>query len=590
MEAPPFATDEAPDESLTAPKDTADAPPSADEAISDMRVTPPEADHYLIGRDLADDEILLKSDGSSAASQFVIAAAEKIDAAEQPEASQQPYTDRSPIAESVPVIWTSSSTYDPDLDTSAQDWTGSPTNTSSMAFTSAPVPDALVFVLPVGAASRPAMDLDHNGRAELAASGLPVPATLPVTSQPAATRATPQIDVAPPMHGIRAYSGVEDALSRAVVMNTMHASRPAEPVQGMIERGIPGNNWIDSGKLPPPPELPQPVVAATRGIDPTLGVRNLDTLPGSIAVRGTPVSVESTQSVNIDAPEAVDAQTSEIGSRNLPIMDSAAVPAASNMRSGIAVQPALHTSVQADSGAQGNPSKNIFPFLEAGGSGHAELRSYAAQAEPGRHSEAASDRKTPISATSAPATYFSIGGKSWTEERIAEIQDEDPTGIKGELAPLDGVTEHRILASAERLSQHPSPNAHPTRQLAETIVRASPKQAETELVLTPEELGKVRFAFSQQDGVLTIAISADRPDTLALLRRNADMLSADLAQSGLGDATLDFGTSGRDRGRQDERPTWAETTQSAPIELTEQRPRIQPMQRPTGSGRIDLRL
>ena len=113
---------------------------------------------------------------------------------------------------------------------------------------------------------------------------------------------------------------------------------------------------------------------------------------------------------------------------------------------------------------------------------------------------------------------------------------------------------------------------HPARQVAEAITRTAAPRNETELVLTPEELGTVRFTVTQQDGVVTIAISADRPDTLALLRRNADMLSADLAQSGMGDATLDFGSPGHDRHRQDGRPPWEASPKSGAIEVASDRP------------------
>ena len=166
------------------------------------------------------------------------------------------------------------------------------------------------------------------------------------------------------------------------------------------------------------------------------------------------------------------------------------------------------------------------------------------------------------------------------------IRDE----AHGEDAAVNGTSWHPASTLGERPSLAPAAGGHPTRQVADAIIRTAAPQSETELVLTPEELGTVRFTVTQQDGVIAIAISADRPDTLALLRRNADMLSADLAQSGMGDATLNFGASGHDRQRNDERQPWNASPKSGAIEIASDRPRIQPTQRATTSGRLDIRL
>lgn len=192
------------------------------------------------------------------------------------------------------------------------------------------------------------------------------------------------------------------------------------------------------------------------------------------------------------------------------------------------------------------------------------------------------------------AAYTSGLGLRPKAEGMAELSVDpgvNEAGLTGGPfgANIEGTTLGNTNALQERLTGPAAATRHPARQLAEAILRDPLVKPETELIIAPEELGKVRFAISQQDGIWTIAISADRADTLALLRRNADMLAADLAQSGLDGAALDFGSSGRDR--DDGRPSWAAQPMGrAAGEATESAPQAQVSRRSSGSRRLDLRL
>lgn len=74
-------------------------------------------------------------------------------------------------------------------------------------------------------------------------------------------------------------------------------------------------------------------------------------------------------------------------------------------------------------------------------------------------------------------------------------------------------------------------------QIAE-VVRASGNRA-VELKLQPEELGRVHLTMSQDaTGQLTVSLNVERADTLDLLRRNIEMLRADLQE--LGYQSVDF--------------------------------------------------
>ncbi|WP_095587877.1 flagellar hook-length control protein FliK [Actibacterium ureilyticum] len=80
------------------------------------------------------------------------------------------------------------------------------------------------------------------------------------------------------------------------------------------------------------------------------------------------------------------------------------------------------------------------------------------------------------------------------------------------------------------------------RQIAD-MLQTRP-DAPVEITMNPEELGRVRMALNQVDGVLTVSILADQPQTLELFRRHADMLQTELTQMGFGMASFDFGQPG----------------------------------------------
>lgn len=62
-----------------------------------------------------------------------------------------------------------------------------------------------------------------------------------------------------------------------------------------------------------------------------------------------------------------------------------------------------------------------------------------------------------------------------------------------------------------------------------------------EVVLNPEELGKVRFEIHHQGDQVKVVLAVERPETLDLLRRHADQLVQEFRASGFSGATLSFG-------------------------------------------------
>lgn len=140
----------------------------------------------------------------------------------------------------------------------------------------------------------------------------------------------------------------------------------------------------------------------------------------------------------------------------------------------------------------------------------------------------------------------------------------------------------------------PSAPVHPAKQAAEAIFRVGPVAQETEFLLMPEELGRLRFSIQQTDGAMTISISAERPETLALMRRHSEVLLNELGQSGMEGATLDFrdDTSGQTPRRSTD---VAEQSDAADVPAaTDAQPVVErtalEVPGPGFTGRLDLRV
>ncbi len=123
--------------------------------------------------------------------------------------------------------------------------------------------------------------------------------------------------------------------------------------------------------------------------------------------------------------------------------------------------------------------------------------------------------------------------------------DADPT--RPDISPPDLTLPAPLPLQTDRApvkSVEPSP-LPPTLapQIVQTVHHAATDTIE--LTLNPEELGRLRFELTRNGEHMHIALTADRPETLDLLRRNADALLAEFRQAGYGGASLSFGQSGQ---------------------------------------------
>ncbi|WP_372579492.1 flagellar hook-length control protein FliK [Ruegeria hyattellae] len=75
-------------------------------------------------------------------------------------------------------------------------------------------------------------------------------------------------------------------------------------------------------------------------------------------------------------------------------------------------------------------------------------------------------------------------------------------------------------------------------QINDVLLRRS--DGSFELALHPEELGRVRVAMKPGDGIMTLAIVAERPETLDLMRRHIDQLASEFREMGYSAVHVDL--------------------------------------------------
>jgi flagellar hook-length control protein FliK len=89
----------------------------------------------------------------------------------------------------------------------------------------------------------------------------------------------------------------------------------------------------------------------------------------------------------------------------------------------------------------------------------------------------------------------------------------------------------------------PAPPQTPMQQASAALVRlAADAPGRIELTLTPETLGRVHFDMRPEGAGLAITVSAERSETLDLIRRHLPDLLAELRQAGVQAGTLSFGS------------------------------------------------
>jgi flagellar hook-length control protein FliK len=110
-----------------------------------------------------------------------------------------------------------------------------------------------------------------------------------------------------------------------------------------------------------------------------------------------------------------------------------------------------------------------------------------------------------------------------------------------------------------------------------------------EVRLSPEELGTVKLALLVSEGSVTLAIEAERPETMELIRRSMDILEREFRDAGFTSLNLSFGQGGRERQAR-EAAAYSATLHDRSSEAAAVAQHSAPHGRATSSTQLDLRL
>ena len=143
-----------------------------------------------------------------------------------------------------------------------------------------------------------------------------------------------------------------------------------------------------------------------------------------------------------------------------------------------------------------------------------------------------------------------------------------------------------VIAPAPTASM-PNQSAHIATRIAE--MSKTRDNGPVDVSLAPEELGKLTISIKQEGNFVHVTLTAERPETLDLMRRNANDLVADLRQTGFSGASLSFG-----QGQKDQHPNFQNTNLSTGNQQSPQS--LPPETKPIASSRtlngagVDLRF
>lgn len=165
----------------------------------------------------------------------------------------------------------------------------------------------------------------------------------------------------------------------------------------------------------------------------------------------------------------------------------------------------------------------------------------------------------------------------------------DPSATTGEAVPaLAQILATPVAASALASALPFTPHSRP---LAATLIEHARNGGteSVELSLAPEELGRLRMSLQPEGDVMVVLLSAERPETIDLMRRHADQLAQEFRQAGFSGATLSFGqwgAGGTAHPQAQANPQAGPATVASPLPIAPS-PGAQAV---AGVGGLDLRL
>ncbi len=144
------------------------------------------------------------------------------------------------------------------------------------------------------------------------------------------------------------------------------------------------------------------------------------------------------------------------------------------------------------------------------------------------------------------------------------------------------VNSAKVSTAAASASHTIAPQV--TSQVAAAIFQSS--NSTTEILLNPEELGRVRISLTNGEAGMTVNILSERLETTDLMRRNIELLARELRDLGYENPSFTFGEQSSKSN-----DTWDDDDQESPSESSIQLPEPPaPSMRVTLTGGLDLKL
>lgn len=365
--------------------------------------------------------------------------------------------------------------------------------------------------VPAEGAAEAALPTETMGRAAKGLEGNAAPAALLTGSPPAAVSpgAAHMVGTAPaptPAHQVPAAEG--ELRTRPVVAGADAARAPAEPV-------------------------------------PTQSARSADQ-PRIDLARGPVARPDGT--VAADVPAA--AQRAPFGRNDAAERgaDPTALRNAADMsrRTGAEVAPAATalrppgTETQTLQGGAGGEIRTKEPprTIEARAEGHPST-----PATPTKATQAGSPAAATMTAESTAANLAARGSAVASAADQALAQGQSDGVILDELPPMSGTDGRGEAERTAPQARHLDAAREAPRAVVQQMLDAARqlKDGPIEIRLSPEELGRVRLSLAPGDGGMSVVITAERAETLDLMRRSIDALAADLKELGYGGLEFAFG-------------------------------------------------
>ena len=334
------------------------------------------------------------------------------------------------------------------------------------------------------------------------------------------------------------------------------------------------------------PQLPAPEIdesADIQGGDPLASLLPVDagTSDASLIGDAVPTAPQSTDPTTPAATDSADA----------PAVQTAVAPTTTPI-------VAAGVTQQAANPAPTLPGANAAQVAPIHGGGQP-----VAPARPGRPIPATESAATarpvdagPINAAPPPVDRAAPDRPAPTVARDPVIAARSeialPAGLAETLAELPFGTDSHTPAAARATATAAAGSgwqaaSHDPRPVLQQVTDAlvSTRGDRTEIALSPEELGRIRLVMSGPDrGQITIW--AERPETLDLVRRNADLLTQQLADAGVSAGSLDF----RRDDRSDSQPAQGRASDDDDIPLSAAPLRVRMSPTALSDRRLDIRL